>query len=78
MTENEIGKVHARQVLTYSELKGLRLGFVLSFGASLVKDGIKRVVRGFSDETLCGFASWRETQSGFGPDFTAEAAPPHR
>ena len=65
----QIGKVHAKQVVTYLKLKGLKLGFVLNFGASLMKDGIERVVRGLAEENLCVLASLRETQPDFEPDF---------
>jgi GxxExxY protein len=63
----QIGKVHAKQVFTYLKLKGLKLGFVLNFGANLMKEGIERVVRGLSEENLGVLASWRETQRGFEP-----------
>lgn len=39
----QIGKVHSKQVITYLKLTGLRLGFLLNFGANLMKDGIVRV-----------------------------------
>jgi GxxExxY protein len=46
----QANNVHAKQVLTYLRLKGLRLGFLLNFGASLMKDGIERVVNGLPEE----------------------------
>jgi GxxExxY protein len=55
-------KVHSKQVFTYLKLKGLKLGFVLNFGANLMKEGIERVVNGLSERNLCVFASWRETK----------------
>ncbi|HZR18245.1 MAG TPA: GxxExxY protein [Verrucomicrobiae bacterium] len=36
----QLSKVHAKQVLTYLKLQGLKLGFVLNFGANLMKDGL--------------------------------------
>ncbi len=39
-------KVHQKQVLTYLKLTGLRLGYLLNFGESLMKDGISRVING--------------------------------
>ncbi|MCC6232070.1 MAG: GxxExxY protein [Verrucomicrobiales bacterium] len=42
-------RVHAKQVLTYLKLTGLRLGFLLNFGAELMKEGIERVVNGLPD-----------------------------
>ncbi len=58
MTENEIGEpVHLKQLLTYLRLSGLRLGFLLNFGADLMKNGIKRMVNGLEEESnLGGFA----------------------
>jgi hypothetical protein len=34
--------------------------YLLNFGASLMKDGIKRIVNGLEDESLGVFGSWRE------------------
>lgn len=45
----QIAKVHTKQVLTYLRLTGLRLGFLLNFGAALMKDGIERVVNGLPE-----------------------------
>jgi GxxExxY protein len=36
--------VHSKQVLTYLKLSGLKLGLLVNFNVSLLKDGIKRVV----------------------------------
>lgn len=58
----QIGKVQAKQVLTYLKLRGLKLGFVLNFGANLMNDGIERVVNGLPEENLCVLASLRETR----------------
>jgi GxxExxY protein len=38
--------VHAKQLLTYLRLTGLRLGLLINFGESLLKHGFKRVVNG--------------------------------
>jgi GxxExxY protein len=40
-----LAAVHRKQVLTYIRLGNLRLGLLLNFGAELMKDGIRRVVR---------------------------------
>jgi len=56
-------KVHAKQVFTYLKLKGLKLGFVLNFGANLMKDGIERVVNGLPEEGLGVLASLRAHQT---------------
>jgi GxxExxY protein len=39
-----LNRAHAKQVLTYLKLSGLRLGFLLNFGSHLMKDGIHRFV----------------------------------
>jgi len=36
--------VHHAQLLTYLKLSGLRLGFLLNFNVSLMKDGITRKI----------------------------------
>ncbi len=40
----EISDVHISQLLTYLKLSGCRLGLLLNFNVSLMKDGIKRFV----------------------------------
>ncbi len=47
----QVSKLHAKQVFTYLKLKRLKLGYLLNFGANLMKDGIKRIVNGLSEET---------------------------
>jgi len=37
--------VHTAQVLTYLKLSEKRLGYLINFNASLLKEGIKRIVR---------------------------------
>ena len=39
-------KSHKKQVLTYLKLTGLKLGYLLNFGESLMKDGISRILNG--------------------------------
>ena len=74
----QLTKVHAKQVFTYLKLKGLRLGYLLNFGANLMKDGIDRIVNGLSEENLGVFASLRERQIQVEPGDSANAASPHR
>ncbi|MFM8250636.1 MAG: GxxExxY protein [Planctomycetota bacterium] len=38
--------VHKKQLLTYLRLSGLKLGYLLNFGAYLMKDGITRLING--------------------------------
>jgi len=41
--------VHSKQLLTYLRLTGCRLGLLINFGESLMKDGFKRIVNGLED-----------------------------
>ena len=43
----KITPVHQKQLLTYLKLTKTKLGFVLNFGAAVMKDGIDRIVNGF-------------------------------
>ena len=40
---------HRKQIQTYLRLTGLKLGFLLNFGAALMKDGIMRAVNGLEE-----------------------------
>ena len=42
--------VHKKQLLTYLRLTKCRLGLLINFGASLIKDGITRVANGLPEE----------------------------
>ena len=42
--------VAAKQLLTYLRLTNCRLGLLINFGESLIKNGIKRVVNGLPEE----------------------------
>jgi GxxExxY protein len=59
----QLNKVHAKQLFTYLKLKGLNLGFLLNFGANLMKDGIERIVNGLAEENLAVFARTKEEGS---------------
>ena len=41
-----IHPVHMKQVLTYLKLTGLKLGYLLNFGAPVMRDGISRIING--------------------------------
>jgi len=41
-----VSKAHKKQVLTYLKLTGMKLGFLLNFGESLMRDGIFRIING--------------------------------
>jgi len=40
---------HTKQLLTYLKLTNTKLGYILNFGADLMKNGIFRIVNGLSD-----------------------------
>jgi iron complex transport system substrate-binding protein len=42
-----IAAVHLRQLRTYLRLTGCPLGLLMNFGASTMRDGVKRVVNNF-------------------------------
>jgi len=41
-----ISAVHAKQVLTQLRLSGLKLGLLINFGETHLKNGIKRIING--------------------------------
>jgi GxxExxY protein len=45
-----LASIHSRQLHTYVMLGDYRVGLLLNFGASTLKDGIKRVVNRFPDQ----------------------------
>jgi len=55
----QLSKVHHKQLFTYLKLKDFRLGYLLNFGAALMKEGIKRMVNGLTEENLGVSASLR-------------------
>lgn len=48
----KLAAVHGKQLLTYLRLTDSRLGLLVNLGATLIKDGIKRVVNGLEDDDL--------------------------
>ncbi len=42
----KVHPAHKKQVLTYLKLTGLRLGYLLNFGAPMMKQGISRIING--------------------------------
>ena len=42
----QLANVHKKQLLTYLRLSGMKLGYLLNFGAPLMKDGITRIING--------------------------------
>ncbi|MCK4983309.1 MAG: GxxExxY protein [Victivallaceae bacterium] len=51
----EIKPVHKKQLQTYLKLTGCKLGFLLNFNTSLMKDGITRCVNGLKEENQKNF-----------------------
>jgi GxxExxY protein len=45
----QITPIHKKQLLTYLKLTNTKLGFVLNFGAEIMKDGIVRIINGILD-----------------------------
>jgi GxxExxY protein len=43
-TVDEIAPIHEAQLLTYLKITDMRLGFLLNWNVTLMKDGIKRMV----------------------------------
>lgn len=41
--------VHKKQLLTYLKLADVRLGYLINFGAALMKEGLSRIVNGADD-----------------------------
>ena len=41
-----INNAHKKQVLTYLRLTGIKLGYLLNFGAGLMREGIFRIING--------------------------------
>lgn len=41
-----LNDVHLAQILTYLKLSGCKLGFLINFNVTLIKNGIRRVVNG--------------------------------
>lgn len=45
----QINKAHRKQIQTYLRLTSLKLGYILNFGAALMKEGIVRAVNGLEE-----------------------------
>ena len=45
----QVAPVHKKQSLTYLRLADMRVGLLLNFGQTLIKDGINRVVNGLEE-----------------------------
>jgi GxxExxY protein len=45
----QLTSAHRKQIQTYLRLTGMKLGFLLNFGAALMKNGIVRAVNGLEE-----------------------------
>ena len=62
----QVSAAHRKQLQTYLRLADLKLGFLLNFGAPLMKEGIIRAVNGLPESSPLGdSASLRENISFF-------------
>jgi len=43
-SQEVLAPVHSKQLLTYLRITGLKLGLLINFGESLIKNGIHRIV----------------------------------
>jgi GxxExxY protein len=48
-TVEQVTNAHKKQLHTYLRLKGCKLGYLLNFGAALMKNGIFRIVNGLEE-----------------------------
>jgi GxxExxY protein len=48
-TVDKILPIHEAQLLTYLKITDIRLGFILNWNVTLMKNGIKRMVRNFEE-----------------------------
>ena len=46
-----LAPVHRKQLLTYLRLADKRLGLLINFNGTLIKDGITRIVNGLEEES---------------------------
>ena len=59
----QLHRVHYRQLFTHLKLKGLKLGYLLNFGAAMMKEGICRIVNGLEDERLGVYGAIHEAEA---------------
>jgi GxxExxY protein len=65
----QLHRVYYRQLFTHLKLMGLKLGYLLNFGAAMMKEGICRIVNGLDDERLGVYGTVHE--SGI-PDYAVD------
>jgi len=45
----KVTDVHKKQLLTYLKMTNTKIGYIINFGESLMKDGIVRIINGIID-----------------------------
>lgn len=53
----QLTATHRKQLQTYLRLMDIRLGYLLNFGASLMKEGIVRAVNGLPENSFLGVSA---------------------
>ena len=48
----QLGRQHAKQVLTYLELTNRQVGLLINFGAPTLREGLRRIVNGFEPSAI--------------------------
>lgn len=48
----QITKAHRKQIQTYLHLSGMKLGYILNFGAALMREGIVRAINGIEPKYI--------------------------
>jgi GxxExxY protein len=46
---DHLGSIHQAQLLSYLKLSGCKVGLLINFNVTVLKDGIRRVVNDFPD-----------------------------
>ena len=67
----QTARVHKKQVITYLELTGMRLGLLVNFGEKLIRDGITRLANGMpwtGRQRPCASAALRGNSVGAATD----------
>ena len=58
----QINNTHRKQIQTYLRLTNLKLGYLLNFGAALIKEGMVRAVNGLEETSPVLSSRGAETQ----------------
>lgn len=53
----KIAPIHVAQLITYLRLTGVKVGLIINFNVTVLKNGIRRVVNGYEDRPPSGRAT---------------------